>query len=240
MLDFDDQSDVIHTNKIQPINLIRLLIALEQTSVDAMRDDYSILELVKDDTSTNKSSIITSTTISVANMTVVAELGQGSMIALATIKTLDYCYGDDDTIFTVLNCIDDCVTVEREEVKIIGKLSIGIKTMIGASESLTRTFVRPKHDTLTDGDKHKKASEVRWSRDTLLFVISTFAHFSTQHLKELIKLINDRTLRIHEALNAKSHTCLANMAHALLELDGYDSITMSYRGIQNYFQKLLP
>jgi len=33
-----------NTNKIQPMNLFHLLIALEQTSVDAMRDDYSILE----------------------------------------------------------------------------------------------------------------------------------------------------------------------------------------------------
>ena len=52
LLDFDEQADVTDTNKIQPMNLFRLLVALEQTSVDAMRDDYSILELVKDDTST--------------------------------------------------------------------------------------------------------------------------------------------------------------------------------------------
>ena len=113
ILDFDEQADVTDTNKIQPVNLFRLLIALEQTSVDAMRDEYSILELVKDDTSTNKSSVITPTTMPVANMTVVAALGQGSMIAPATIKTLDFCYADDDTIFTVLNCIDVCVTVGK-------------------------------------------------------------------------------------------------------------------------------
>lgn len=114
LLDFDEQSDVTDTNKIQPINLFRLLIALEQTSVDAMRDDYSILELVKDDTPTNKTSIITPSTMPVANLTVVAALGQGNMIAPATIKTLDFCYADDDTIFTVLNCIDVCVTVGKE------------------------------------------------------------------------------------------------------------------------------
>jgi hypothetical protein len=37
----------------------------------------------------------------------------------------------------------------REELKIIEKLSIAIKTMINASESLTRTFVGPKYDTLS-------------------------------------------------------------------------------------------
>ncbi|CAF0992403.1 unnamed protein product [Rotaria sordida] len=317
LLDFDEQADVTDTNKIQPINLFRLLIALEQTTVDAMRDDYSILELVKDDSSSNKTtSIITPTTMPIANMTVVAALGQGNMIAPSTIKTLDFCYADDDTIFTLLNCIDVCVTVVayapdsirslqmlgiidlllpkyleylkdrtnkndtqkygREEIKIIEKLSVAIKTMISASESLTRTFVGPKHETLTgasykhsrgsnrspsivpdedsmsrfiddrtknkaqDGDEHKQASEFRWPRDTLLSVISTFIHFSTQRLKELTKLINDPTLRMPELLDAKSHTRLADIAHTLLKLGGYDPITMSCRGIQNYFQKLLP
>ncbi|CAF4726018.1 unnamed protein product, partial [Rotaria socialis] len=80
--------------------------------VDAMRDDYSILELVKDDSTSSKTtSVITPTTMPIANMTVVAVLGQGNMIAPSTIKTLDFCYADDDTIFTLLNCIDVCVTV---------------------------------------------------------------------------------------------------------------------------------
>ncbi|CAF1474341.1 unnamed protein product, partial [Rotaria sordida] len=91
-----------------------------------------------------------------------------------------------------------------------------------------------------DGDEHKQASEFRWPRDTLLSVISTFIHFSTQRLKELTKLINDPTLRMPELLDAKSHTRLADIAHTLLKLGGYDPITMSCRGIQNYFQKLLP
>ena len=59
-------------------------------------------------------------------------------------------------------------------------------------------------------------------------------------MKELVKLINDPTLRIPELLDAKSHTRLADIAHTLLKLGGYDPITISCRGIQNYFQKLLP
>ncbi len=47
----------------------------------------------------------------------------------------------------------------REEVKIIEKLSVAIKTMISASESLTRTFVGPKHDTITGASyKHSRGS----------------------------------------------------------------------------------
>ncbi len=71
-------------------------------------------------------------------------------------------------------------------------------------------------------------------------MISTFIHFSSQRLKELIKLINDPTIRMPELLDAKSHTRLADIAHTLLKLGGYDPITMSCRGIQTYFQKLLP
>lgn len=91
-----------------------------------------------------------------------------------------------------------------------------------------------------DIDEHKQASEFRWPRDTLLSVISTFVHFSTQRLKELVKGINDPTIRLPELLDAKSHTRLADIAHTLLKLGGYDPMTMSCRGIQNYFQKLLP
>lgn len=112
LLDFDEHADVTDTNKIQPGSLFRLLVALEQTSVDAMRDDYSILELIKDDTQMNKNpSVISQSTMPVTNLTVVAALGQGNMIAPPTIKTLDFCYADDDGIFTVINCIDVCVTV---------------------------------------------------------------------------------------------------------------------------------
>jgi hypothetical protein len=48
----------------------------------------------------------------------------------------------------------------RDEIKIIEKLSIAIKTMINASESLTRTFVEPKCDTLGGVNyyKHSRGS----------------------------------------------------------------------------------
>jgi hypothetical protein len=47
----------------------------------------------------------------------------------------------------------------REEIKIIEKLSIAIKTMINACELLTRTFVEPKCDTIAGGNyKHSRGS----------------------------------------------------------------------------------
>jgi hypothetical protein len=103
LLDIDEQADITDTNKIQPISLFRLLIALEQTNIDAMRDDYSILELVKND----------SITLKIMNTPIVAAFGQGTTMAPTTIKSLDFCYADDETIFTLLNCFDVCVTVGK-------------------------------------------------------------------------------------------------------------------------------
>ena len=103
LLEVDEQADVTDTNKIQPIALFRLLIALEQTHIDVMRDEYAILELVKND------SMIMKTT----NTPVLAALGQGAMMVPTSIKSLDFCYADDETIFTLLNCFDVCVTVGK-------------------------------------------------------------------------------------------------------------------------------
>ncbi|CAF1537329.1 unnamed protein product [Didymodactylos carnosus] len=52
LLDFDEQADITDTNKIQLVALFRLLIALEYSHSDALRDECSILELVKDDKQT--------------------------------------------------------------------------------------------------------------------------------------------------------------------------------------------
>ncbi len=53
----------------------------------------------------------------------------------------------------------DSLKQGREELKIIEKLSLAIKTMVGASESLTRAFVGPKHETITGASyKHSRGS----------------------------------------------------------------------------------
>lgn len=91
-----------------------------------------------------------------------------------------------------------------------------------------------------DADERKQASEFRWPRDTLLSIISTYIHFSSQRFKELNKLLNDPTLHFPELLDTKSHIRLIDIAHTLLKLSTFDTLTISCRGIQNYFQKLLP
>ncbi|CAF3964235.1 unnamed protein product, partial [Rotaria sp. Silwood2] len=312
LVDLDQSTNITDTNKIQSLYLFRLLIALEQTNIDAMYDDYFILELVKHDSVTTNRAVH----IPTGNMSVIAVLGQGTLIAPIVIKSLDFCYADDDTIFTLINCFDVCVTVVayapdsirslqmlsvidillpkyleyikdstnkndiqkrgRDEIKIIEKLSITIKTLINTSEWLTRTFIEPKCDTSLDGiykysrasyrspsivieedstnrfiddrtksrtqdtDELKQASEFRRPRDTFLSIISTFIHFSTQRLNELIKLLHDSINRMPELLDAKSHIRLADIVHTLLKLGSFDPITICCCGIQNYFQKLLP
>ena len=101
LFDFDEQTDVIQSDNILSIGLFRLLIALEQTNADAHRDEYSILELIKSD---------------LPRTDLLAEVtsGQGTPLAPTTpIKSLDFCYADDDNIFTFLNCFDACVTVGK-------------------------------------------------------------------------------------------------------------------------------
>lgn len=47
----------------------------------------------------------------------------------------------------------------RDDVKIMQRLSIVMKTMINACESFTRTFVEPKSETLAGGHyKHSRSS----------------------------------------------------------------------------------
>ena len=183
----------------------------------------------------------------------------------------------------------------REEVKIIGKLSITMKTIISVSETLTRTFVGLKHDQSSnlshrnprtssrsasimpddesmryeeffifsnqgvsscyspsrfiddraknraqDADERKQAAEFRWPRDVLLSILSDFVELAAQRLKQLKKVLNDPTLRRIELLESKSYASLADISHTLLKLSSYDPVTISCRGLQSYFQKLLP
>lgn len=93
---------------------------------------------------------------------------------------------------------------------------------------------------MQDADELKQVSEFRWPRNTVLSIISTFIHFSAPRVKELAKLLNDPTLRIVELLDVKSHLRLADITHTLLKLASFDPVTLSCRGIQNYFQKLAP
>lgn len=56
---------------------------------------------------------------------------------------------------------------------------------------------------------------------------------TSKRSKELQKVVN-------ELLDAKSYNCLAEIAHTLLKLSSFDPVTISARGLQMFFQKLLP
>jgi hypothetical protein len=196
LLDFDEQADVTDTNKIQPMSLFRLLVALEQTSVDAMRDDYSILELVKDDSSSSKTtSVITPTTLPTTNMAVVSALGQGSMIAPVTIKTLDFCYADDDTIFTVLNCIDVCVTVGKLHIKTFTRreeLKVWVR-LIGESSTdtqlvSTHIYLQPRTLVLAPNHTHTRCPPAI-SIDIFTFGVIQVNRFSSKLKKISIQFL---------------------------------------------------
>ena len=117
-----------------------------------------------------------------------------------------------------------------------------MKTVLGNEDVLfSSRFIDDRTKSRAqDADERKQASEFRWPRDTLLSIISNYIHFSTQRFKELVKLLNDPTIRFPELLDAKSHTRLADIAHTLLKLSSFDTLTISCHGIQSYFQKLLP
>lgn len=91
-----------------------------------------------------------------------------------------------------------------------------------------------------DADERKQASEFRWPRDTLLSIVSTYNYASIRRFKELSKLLNEPIIPFPEFLDPKSHIRLADIAHTLLKLSSFDTLTISSRGLQNYFQQLLP
>ena len=91
-----------------------------------------------------------------------------------------------------------------------------------------------------DADDRKQASEFRWPRDTLLSIVSTYIYSFTQHSKEWMKLLASPHIHFSDLLDAKSHIRLAEIAQTLLKLSSFDTLTISSRGIQSYFQKLVP
>ena len=98
-LDCDEQSDVTDTNKIQPTALFDLLIALEQMGEDEGEDHYSVMELIRTDTISVESNPVARQTT--------------TMPTLKKIKSIDFCYDNDNIQFTLLHCFDICVSVGK-------------------------------------------------------------------------------------------------------------------------------
>ena len=98
-----------------------------------------------------------------------------------------------------------------------------------------RTKSRPQ-----DADERKQASDFRWPRETILSIASNFMHLSSQRSKALLRPMNNPAMRSVELLDVKCHLRLADIVHTLLKLTSFDSVAIAGRGIQSYFQKLLP
>lgn len=103
LLDSDEQAEIADSSKIQPLYLFRLLISLEQAGAGEIHDHYSILELIRNDLST-----VESPSNPLAG---VAATRQGNLSTMTQIKSLDFCYVEDDNLFTFLQCLDLCVSV---------------------------------------------------------------------------------------------------------------------------------
>ena len=113
-LDVNEHADVILTNKIQPICLFRLLLALEQMNVENVNDDYAILELVtKTSSFAPRLELASAPSCLPPTAAASSSLRQNKMDAATTLRSLDLCYADDDAVFTLLSCIDVCVTVGK-------------------------------------------------------------------------------------------------------------------------------
>jgi hypothetical protein len=110
-LDTDEQADVTDTNKIQSKYLFRLLIALERIDADERHDDYFIMELIRHDSMPAGPSTSTSTADR-----------HGNVSTTKVMKSVDFCYANDDSTFTFLHCLDVCISV--------GKCSQDIDTIV--------------------------------------------------------------------------------------------------------------
>lgn len=55
-----------------------------------------------------------------------------------------------------------------------------------------------------------------------------------------MKHLNNPNNHLSDLLDAKSHIRLAEIAQTLLKLSSFDTLTIASRGIQSYFQKLVP
>ena len=188
VVDPDEQSDVADTNKIQPLSLFRLIFSFEQKNAEEIKDEYALMELIRQDSSV----LFKSAAVSRTEMLVMSTVRPGTVMAMRKIRSLDFCYADDENVLPFLHCLDLCVSVvayapdsmrslemlniidlllpkyfdqmkkktgrtqNREEVKIIEKLAVSMKTLINVLESLTRTFVEPKHET-TANPLHRHA-----------------------------------------------------------------------------------
>ncbi|XP_028832106.1 protein unc-80 homolog isoform X5 [Denticeps clupeoides] len=231
------------------------------------------------------------------------------------LRSLDFCYGNEDMSFSISESIKLCVTVvayapesfrslqmlmvlealvpcflqklkrnttalesasaARDEIAAIAALATSLQALLYSVESLTRPMTAPQmsrsdqghkgtttaNHTMTGGvtardnlhlleegqgmpreelDERMAREEFRRPRESLLNICTEFYKHCGPRLKILQNVAGEPRVTALELLDIKSHMRLAEIAHSLLKLAPYDTLTMESRGLRRYITEMLP
>ncbi|TKS64886.1 Protein unc-80 -like protein [Collichthys lucidus] len=231
------------------------------------------------------------------------------------LRSLDFCYGNEDLTFSISEAIKLCVTVvayapesfrslqmlmvlealvpchlqklksntvtmesasaARDEIAAIAALATSLQALLYSSEALTRPMTAPQMSRCDQGhkggttanhamsggvntrdnlhlleegqgmpreelDKRIAREEFRRPRESLLNICTEFYKHCGPRLKVLQNVAGEPRVTALELLDIKSHMRLAEIAHALLKLAPYDTLTMESRGLRRYIMEMLP
>uniref|UniRef100_A0AAQ5Z123 Unc-80 homolog (C. elegans) n=1 Tax=Amphiprion ocellaris TaxID=80972 RepID=A0AAQ5Z123_AMPOC len=242
------------------------------------------------------------------------------------LRSLDFCYGNEDLAFSVSEAIKLCVTVvayapesfrslqmlmvlealvpcflqklksntvtmesasvARDEIAAIAALATSLQALLYSSEALTRPMTAPQMSRCDQGhkggttanhamsggvntraktegtflfcrdnlhlleegqgmpreelDERIAREEFRRPRESLLNICTEFYKHCGPRLKILQNVAGEPRVTALELLDIKSHMRLAEIAHALLKLAPYDTLTMESRGLRRYIMEMLP
>ncbi|XP_030265403.1 protein unc-80 homolog isoform X1 [Sparus aurata] len=231
------------------------------------------------------------------------------------LRSLDFCYGNEDLAFSISEAIKLCVTVvayapesfrslqmlmvlealvpchlqklksntvtmesasaARDEIAAIAALATSLQALLYSSEALTRPMTAPQLSRCDQGhkggttanhamsggvntrdnlhlleegqgmpreelDERIAREEFRRPRESLLNICTEFYKHCGPRLKILQNVAGEPRVTALELLDIKSHMRLAEIAHALLKLAPYDTLTMESRGLRRYIMEMLP
>ncbi|TKS64919.1 Protein unc-80 -like protein [Collichthys lucidus] len=202
------------------------------------------------------------------------------------LRSLDFCYGNEDLTFSISEAIKLCVTVvayapdsfrslqmlmvlealvpchlqklksntvtmesasaARDEIAAIAALATSLQALLYSSEALTRcpAVIRAIKAALQRTTPCQEVStpgqEFRRPRESLLNICTEFYKHCGPRLKILQNVAGEPRVTALELLDIKSHMRLAEIAHALLKLAPYDTLTMESRGLRRYIMEMLP
>ncbi|MBN3275438.1 UNC80 protein, partial [Polyodon spathula] len=231
------------------------------------------------------------------------------------LRSLDFCYGNEDLNFSISKAIKLCVTVvayapesfrslhmlmvlealvpcflqelkketialetasaARDEIAAIATLATSLQALLYSVEALTRPMTAPQMSRSEQGhkgaatanhtvpggadtrdnlhlleegqglpreelDERIAREEFRQPRESLLNICTEFYKHCGPRLKILQNMTGEPRVTTLELLDIKSHMRLAEIAHSLLKLAPYDTLTMESRGLRRYIMEMLP